>query len=254
MSINTLLGGVSRSSSNYWNSISQNLITQSTSMDSQIYHVLQQLNSDTSSSDTVTEAYMDIDSFLKTYQSELNELEQASVNLMTSNRQGVFSQYEAGKAEVDDVVSAVEDFVDSYNSVTSLLKNNESRGTGTASHLSSFVRGIGTDQSLKLVGIACNTDGKLTLDSEALKKALEEDYDTASSLIGGQYGIADRASTKAEQALGDSVQRIVSNDLSSLISDTQNFDSIQYTYNFNKAGVHNLSNMYVVGLFVNTMA
>ncbi|MBR5509238.1 MAG: flagellar filament capping protein FliD [Lachnospiraceae bacterium] len=254
MSINALLGGASRSSSNYWNSISQNLITQSTSMDTQVYHILQQLNSDTSSSETVSEAYADIDTFLKTYQSDLNELKQTSVNLMTDNRQGVFSQYEEGKLEVDDVVSAVEDFVKSYNSVTSLLKNNEGRGTGTASHLSSFTRGIGAEQSLKLVGITCNTDGKLTLDSEALKKALEEEYDQTSSLIGGQYGIADRASTKAEQALGDSVQRIVNHDLSSLISNTQSFDSIQYTHNFNKAGVHNLNNMYVVGLFVNTMA
>ncbi len=255
MSVNALLGGIYGSNnSNYLYSITQNLITQSTSMDSAVYMALQQIDSGTSSSETVDAAYTSIDSFLKTYQSDLNELQQVSADLMLSNKQGVFSRYKSGEAELDDVVSAVEDFVDSYNMVTSLLENNESRGTGTASHFASFTRGVGAEQVLDAVGISYDKDGKMVLDSEALKKALEENYDTVSSLIGGQYGIADRASMKADQALNESVQRIVNNDLSSLISSTQNFNSIQYTYSFSKAGAYNLSNMYAVGLFVNTMA
>lgn len=267
MSVNALLG-VSNNS-NYLYSITRNLLAQSTSMDSRIYSAVQQMsssNSSTSSSETTEAAYTSIDSFLKTYQSDLNELNEASENLMLSNRQGIFSQYEKGKADLDDVVSAVEKFVDSYNSVVSLLKDNESRGTGTASHLASFARGVGNVKTFDISGyiessnfsynniITYDKDGKMVLDSEALKKSLEEDYDTTSSLIGGQYGIADRAAAKADQALGDSVQRIVNNDLNSLISNTQNFNSIQYTYNFSRAGVYNLSNMYAVGLFVNTMA
>ena len=104
------------------------------------------------------------------------------------------------------------------------------------------------------VGISYGKDGKLVLDEKTLKESLEKDFDTAAKLIGGQYGLADRANLKAEQALQDSVQRIVSNDLSKLVSDTQNFDSMSYTYNFAKSGAYNLTNMYMVGLFVNTMA
>lgn len=255
MNVSALLNGTSNiRSSNYMYQMTQNLITQSTSMESQIYSVLQQMDAETSSSESTSAAFTSIDSFLKTYQSDLNELTESAVSLQTGNRQSIFSQYEDGDAELDDVVAAVEDFVNNYNDVTKLLEKNAERGTGVASHLSSFSRGIASEEMLKSLGISYGKDGTLELDKESLKKELEENYDSASKAIGGQYGLADRAKMKADQALQDSVQRIVSNDLQSLINDTQNFSSISYTNNFNKAGVFNLTNMYAVGLFVNTLA
>lgn len=252
MSINSLLSGVSNTSSIY--QVSKNLITKSTSMESQIYSAVQEMTSSEKSnsvSEKTDAAYMSIDSFLKTYQSDLNELEANAEKLLQSNKENIFNQYESGKAKQEDIVSAVQEFVDSYNSVTALLEKNEGRGAGTASHLSSFLRGIGGESTLEAIGITYDSDRKMQLDTETLKKALDENYDTTAKLIGGQYGVADRAMMKADQALADSVQRIVSNDLNDLISSTQNYNSIQYTNNFSKAGAYNLSNMYVVGLFVN---
>ncbi len=255
MSVTSLLNGIYGSSnSNHLYGITQNLISQSTSMDSRIYAAVQQLNSGASSDKATSAAYSDIDTFLKSYQSELNGLVDTASSLQLSNKQSIFSEYENGEADLDDIVSAVGEFIDSYNSVTSLLGDNADRGAGTASHLGSFTRGVASDSALEMLGISYDKDGKMVLDSEALKTALEEDYDTAASLIGGQYGFAERASMKAEHALQDSVQRIVSNDLNSLINSTQSYSNISYTYNFNKAGAYNLSNMYAVGLFVNTLA
>ena len=121
MNVSALLNGTSNiRSSNYMYQMTQNLITQSTSMESQIYSVLQQMDAETSSSESTSAAFTSIDSFLKTYQSDLNELTESAVNLQTGNRQSIFSQYEDGDAELDDVVAAVEDFVNNYNDVTKL--------------------------------------------------------------------------------------------------------------------------------------
>lgn len=229
----------------------QSLIRQSSSMDTQVYAAVQSLNSGSSSSAT---AYTDIDKFLKTYQSELNALSNSSMDLIQSNHKSVLARYEAKEATTDDIVASVEDFVEDYNSVTDLLAANSERGNGVTSHLAAFNRGNLSEQALADIGITYDKDGNMKLDSEALKKALEEDYDTAADLIGGQYGLASRALSKTENALSDSVQRIVSNDLDSLISSTGNYSSIQYTYSFSRAGAYNLSNAYAIGLFVNTTA
>lgn len=229
----------------------QSLISQSTSMNAQIYSAVQSISSGSTAS---AEAYTDIDKFLKTYQSDLNALNTSALDLVQSNEKGVFASYEKGKATTEDIVSSVEQFVKDYNSVTGLLSSNENRGAGTASHLAAFSRGIASDQALETLGITYDKDGNMQLDSEVLKKALEDDYDTTKELIGGQYGLASRAMMKADKALSDSVQRIVSNDLSSLVGSTQNYSSIQYTYNFSRAGAYNMSNAYMIGLFVNTTA
>lgn len=232
-------------------SMMQNLIRQSSSMDTQVFAAVQSLSSGSSSN---AAAYTDMDKFLKTYQSELNALSSSSMELVQSNQKGVLARYKAQEATVDDIVSSVEDFVADYNSVTELLGANSERGNGVASHLAAFNRGNLSEQALADIGITYNKDGNMELDSEVLKKALEEDYDTTADLLGGQYGLASRALSKTENALSDSVQRIVSNDLSSLINSTQNYSSIQYTYSFSRAGAYNLSNMYAIGLFVNTTA
>lgn len=232
-------------------SMMHSLIQQSTSMNAQVYSAFQGIST---SSSSATAVYTDIDKFLKTYQSELNALGNTSMDLVQSNEKGVLARYEAGKATADDVVSSMEAFIEDYNSVTDLLQTNSERGTGVASHLAAFERGNLSEQALQKIGITYDKNGSMQLDSKALKKALEEDYDTTANLIGGQYGLASRALSKTENALSDSVQRIVSNDLNLLISNTQNFSSIQYTYSFSRAGAYNLSNMYAIGLFVNTTA
>lgn len=254
MAVNMLSGSlynVGRTSSV---NMMQSLIQQSTSMYAQVFAAVQSLGYGNSSTGSASAAYTDIDKFLKNYQSDLNALDASSAKLMQSNKKGVFAEYEAGKATTDDIVASMEQFVKDYNSVTSLLEQNADRGTGVTSHLNAFNRGAASDQALETLGITYDKDGDMQLDSEALKKALETDYDTTKKLIGGQYGLADRTAMKTENALSDSVQRIVNNDLNSLVSSTQNYSSIQYTYSFSRAGAYNLSNMYAIGLFVNTTA
>ncbi len=162
----------------------------------------------------------------------------------------------------DEVVSAVQDLIKGYNSVSSLLESNSGRGTGAAAHLESFNRGLADEKTLKALGITYNKDGDLVLDEDKLKEALREDFEGTRDLLGGQFGIAEKAAQKSDMALSDSVQRIVNSDLStaqqtsSASSSLQGSlsDSFKYFANFAKSGPYNLSNYYTVGMLLNTLA
>ena len=168
--------------------------------------------------------------------------------------------------DADKITGAVQDLVDSYNAVTNLLEANSGRGAGTAAHLSSFQRGMGAEKTLAAVGISTNKAGDLVLDEKKLLSALEKDYEGTMDILGGQFGLAERASQKADRALSDSVQRIVSNDLGGKTSGSSSSNGSggnaasgtgnQFTYfaNFAANGAYNLTNYYAVGMLLNTFA
>lgn len=156
----------------------------------------------------------------------------------------------------DAVVSGVKDLVKSYNEVTEFLQKNANRGTGTASHLSSFKRGMADEKTLEAIGIAYNKDGQLEVDEEKLKKALETDLEGTKSLLGGQFGIAEKVASRAESALSTPVQRVVNKSLDSAVSGSGQDTSANFRYisNFARSGPYNITNYYAVGLLFNSMA
>lgn len=168
--------------------------------------------------------------------------------------------------DADKIASAVEDLVDSYNKVTNLLESNSGRGAGTAAHLASFQRGLAGEKTLAYLGITTNKSGDLVVDRDKLISAMEKDFDFVADTLGGQFGLAEKAAQKADQALSDSVQRIVSNDLgggsaskssgSSANANANGLMGNQFTYfaNFAAGGAYNLTNYYAVGMLLNTYA
>lgn len=169
----------------------------------------------------------------------------------------------------DKVVSAVKDLMNSYNSVTSMLSANSGRGTGVANHLESFKRGMADEKTLAAIGITFDKSGNMKLDEDKLKESLRTDYEWTKNIIGGQYGMAEKAAAKADKALSDSVQSIVDKELSgtdksdstsgsnsgnSLSAGGINSSSFQYFSAFARGGAFNLSNYYAVGMLFNTLA
>ncbi len=205
------------------------------------------------------------DGYSQTYRSSSNKVsidyDRIEVELKKEGSTNIYAGVDA-----DKIVGAVQDLLDSYNSVTNLLEANAGRGAGTAAHLSSFQRGMGGEKTLAAVGISTNKAGDLVLDEKKLISALEKDYEGTMDILGGQFGLAERASQKADRALSDSVQRIVSNDLGGKTSGSSGSASgggnsasgmgNQFTYfaNFAASGAYNLSNYYAVGMLLNTLA
>ncbi len=90
-------------------------------------------------------------------------------------------------------VSAVKDFVDSYNSTIDDLKSSENmkvlqKGLAMANSSNAYSR------TLKRVGISVGSDNKLSLDEGTLKKASEN---TLYALFAGNYSLAAKIADKA---------------------------------------------------------
>lgn len=104
----------------------------------------------TSSSYSNSSAATSASSFLLNYKQSLTELESASKKLQVGAKDNVFSKYEsavsalskastedekkAAQAKVDkaqeDIISAITDFADKYNSTVSFLESNSNRSAG----------------------------------------------------------------------------------------------------------------------------
>lgn len=232
-------------------------------------------------------------SFLLNYKQSLTELESASKKLQVGAKDNVFSKYEsavsalskagtsdekkAAQAKVDkaqeDIISAINDFADKYNSTVSFLESNSSRSAGAARQLESLKRTLPTDNAMKkALGMSLDTTGKLQVNSDELKKALDSGYELAKDVMGGQYGIAQRTGTKATSILDSSIDTVVgsSNTASTSASDEKQSSSASFDYsdlssdssmsayftsfaNFAKSGAYNLSNYYAVGMLLNTL-
>lgn len=221
-------------------------------------------------------------SFLMQYQSALEDLEKASAKLQTSQADNVFSQYEravvsgdesAIKKASDNIITAAQDFVNKYNSTASLLKNNAGRSDALASQLSAFERAIPNDKALKVTGMKIDTDGKLTMDQEKLGEAIGKDYGLVKDILGGQYGMAERAGSKATSVLDSSIDKIIGTTTNgtggttnstakeglgstSLLSSNGSAmsDSFMYFARFAQSSPYSLSNYYMVGSLLNTLA
>lgn len=163
------------------------------------------------------------------------------------------AQIKAG-ADMDKIVSAVKDMANSYNEATDLLKANAGRGRGTQAQYENFSRPIASDSTLKAAGISYDKSGRMQVDEEALRKALDENFEGTKEIIGGQFGLADKVAQKADSAMSTSSGRLVDQDISTRMDRNQEntFSSFRFLSNFAGSGPYSLGNYYTVGLMLNT--
>lgn len=227
--------------------------------------------------------------FLMEYQTRLEDLEAAAAKLQTTKKDNVFSKYDAVLAEfsktqiagnedgsvmdkkmsdaADDVVDATKDFIDQINGTISFLSKNSGHSATVAFQLASLQRTIPSDKALAKIGISVNTKGELKMDEDKFREALQKDPELVKDLLGGQFGMAERAGDKATQILDMSVNEIMGGSAASS-SDTGNktgsstssvsgaasaskstmSDSFRQFANFARSGAYNLSNYYAVSM------
>lgn len=248
----------------------------------------------TSSSYSNSSSATSASAFLLNYKQSLTDLESASKKLQLGERNNVFAQYESAVAALskagsedarkaaqekvdkaqEDIISAVKDFADKYNSTVSFLESNSNRSAGAARQLESLKRALPTENAMqKALGMSLSTSGKLQVSEEGLKKALDSGYDLAKDVLGGQYGIAQRTGSKVTSILDSSIDTVVGSNTSSASASNQNqFSAAGLDYSdlssdsgsmsayftsfasFAKSGAYNLSNFYAVGMLMNTLA
>lgn len=261
--------------------------------------IKESLGIDTSSSSTssskktgsssTAKATSSTSSFLMEYQTRLEDLEAASAKLQTSKKDNVFSKYEAAVAKAsntqiigedgkpvedgkvtqakDDIVDATKDFIDQLNGTISYLSKNSGHSATVAFQLASLQRTIPSDKALAKIGISVDTKGNLSMDEDKFREALDKDPDLVKDLLGGQFGMAERAGDKATKILDMSVNEIMGGSASA--SDTSSTsgsvnstaslgasassksamsDSFRQFASFARSGAYNLSNYYAVSM------
>lgn len=241
----------------------------------------------TSESSSTAKATSSASTFLMEYQTRLEELEAAAAKLQTSKKDNVFSKYEAALAEAsktqivgsdgtvtnkeldeaeDAVVDATKEFMDKLNDTISYLSKNSGHSATVAFQLASLKRTIPSEKSLAKIGISIDTSGKLKMDEDKFREALQKDPNLVKDVLGGQFGMAERAGEKATTILDMSVNEIMdkeevsdtytgSNSSSSFSGSTSSAssksamsDSFRQFATFAKSGAYNLSNYYAVSM------
>lgn len=217
-------------------------------------------------------------SFLLGYKNTLQNLESVSDPLRLGSRNNVFSKYEnalkklenavtdkektSAQAEVDsakkDIISAVEAFAKQYNDTVSFLQSNTGRSKTADAQLRSLQRSLSTEGALATVGLSINKSGALQVDEEKLSKALDQSLESVKETLGGQFGIAERAATRATQILDNTpIENIAGESVTGKSSSgngrNQDLDDFTLFANFAKGG-YNLKNYYAVGALLNMLA
>lgn len=229
----------------------------------------------TSTSTTSTSRSSSTSVFLLSYKHNLTSLESASDKLRLGSRNNVFSKYEtamkdlqrantdedkaAAQAAVnkaqEEIISAVKDFAKVYNSAVSFLESNSDRSSTVVRQLNSLKNALTTEDAMARIGLGFDKSGNLEVDEKKLKETLNDNYESVKDILGGQFGIAERAASKATYILDHaSVEKIAGvsekETKANSISDLDDFDIFS---KFALGGAYNLTNYYAVGTMLNTL-
>lgn len=152
----------------------------------------------------------------------------------------------------DKVASAMQQFVDSYNNTVKLLNDNTDRGAGTLRQVAAMSHILGSDKEQAMLGLSFDKEGTLVLDKDKLKENLKEQPGLAKELIGGSFGLAQRAYSRSVSALSTPVSSLIGNDIAEAEYE-QATSSTNYMSAFSKSGAFNLMNYYTTGMLFNMM-
>ena len=213
--------------------------------------------------------------FLLSYKHNLTSLESASEALRVGSRTNVFSKYEtamkdlqrantdedkaAAQAAVDkakeDIVTAVKDFAKAYNNAVSFLENNSDRSSTVVRQLNSLKNALTTEDAMARIGLSYDKSGNLQVDEDKLKDTLDKNYNSVKDIMGGQFGMAERAATKASDILDHaSVEKIAGvAEKQSKANSISDLDDFEIFSKFALGGAYNLTNYYAVGSMLNTL-
>jgi len=123
---------------------------------------------------------------------EASKLAVSAKKMVSESSNNIFQNRDT--YDPDKAYEAVKDFVNSYNDTVSALSQTGSYTTKSIG--SSMMRMTEImKESLSLAGVNVSSNGKLSIDEEAFKKA---DMDTVKSLFGGDNSYAKAVSSSAE--------------------------------------------------------
>lgn len=217
--------------------------------------------SSSSGSNKVSSMKKDTAAFLDSYTSSMTDLRGAAQNLSKA-AQKIPQSGEIDEKTMKAVTDAAQKLVESYNATQTTLLSNTSRGTGVETRSMRITQALGSGKELAQLGISVDgTTGKLSLDTEALTEKLSTDYsrELTTSILGGQYSLAQRMESAANSGLNQSAQSLINKDLQAISAQQESitsslFGSSSSALMYSGKGVYTMSNIGALGMMMNMLA
>ncbi len=195
-----LIGGLSSSSStSAWSNITN-------AASSGLAYATAVASNRTSLSSLLSEYDSTKKQFLNEYDSAFSDLSKAAKALKTTDFSASETTTSSTGEDTDSetkntpaAVGAVQDFVNAYNGAISFLSNNKEVSNRVSALSGSFNDASYFSGSLSKVGISVKSGGQLSVDTDKLTQALEENPKAAEAIL-GKGGFAERTANKVENA------------------------------------------------------
>ena len=124
--------------------------------------------------------------------------------------------------------------------------------------MQSLLNGLGSEQSLKQMGISVNKDATLIFSKSTFEKNMAKDPSLTRDLVSGTGGIAERMFNKARSGLNMSSNSLTNGYTSSVYSSSgassyKNSATNPYAVlgMYSRSGAYNMSNYNAVGMMMN---
>ena len=168
------------------------------------------------------------------------------------NLKGVGNTKIRADVDTEKVASSINNLVDAYNSSLKLLNDNHGRGSGVERQLRNMLSGLGSDQSLKQLGISVQKDGTLAFDKKTFTKNMDENPSWTKRAISGAGGLADNAFSKASSGLNTSSNSLINGNVTNSRSQSQAATNPYNVFRmYSKSGIYTMNNYNAVGMMLN---
>ena len=187
-----------------------------------------------------------IDGKTTKYESYSNDISVDSTRIGVSLKSTGKTTISAG-LDFKKTADGISNLVDAYNSSLKLLNDNYDRGTGVDKQLRNLVAGLGSEKSLKELGITVNKDATLKFDKSVLEKNMKKSPSLTRDLISS---VANKAFNKGSAGMRVNSSTLINNDIEAAQADAMS-NPYQAFNMYSKTGAYTLNNYYALGMMMN---
>lgn len=179
------------------------------------------------------------------YTSESNNVKLSSTINASLNSIGK-AKISSDNVDGKKIIDAVKKFANDYNETVNLLDKNSSKSTKLEDLADSFKSTKDSSSSLSEIGITVGNDGRLFVNEDKLKSAVNSDYKKVKNIFSGSSGIANQTYNKVQNAMNNSKNLYPNFQFSSE-------DSSIYSSNNSNVIYSQYNSVYSSGLFLNSL-
>lgn len=159
-------------------------------------------------------------------------------------------------ADKGKIADSVKNFVSAFNSTIDFLDINVDKGSAVSRQLENLKIPDINKKSLETLGISIGSDGKLSLDEEALDKSLKENISGVESILSNRYSAFNRLDNKINSALKESSINLIDSSIygQNKSSNSSLLDKLNMFSIYGGRSTFGMVNQSAIGMMLNMFA